>query len=109
MQRRKSWSDRSVHYSEPLRREVHLQVHVNLKLVLPHQRRQQLLNVDPELDYPILRIVILRIVNAKDLQLPIDDIKQQVCNMLWDTLTISLEKRQFCLRLQVFHHGQRRC
>ena len=95
-------SKRSVHYSRPLHQEVDLLIKVNLKLVLPHQRQLRLLNVDPGvLDYPILRIT-----TARDLYLCVEDIKGHVCDMLWETLTISINKDSFRLTFDVYKNDK---
>lgn len=57
-------------------------IRVNLKMVLPHQRQLQLISIDPELlDYPIMKIT-----TPMDLHCNIQEIKNYICDMLWNTL-----------------------
>ena len=72
-------------------RESDLLIKVNLKQVLPHQRQLQLISIDPELlDYPIMRITA-----PPELHRSIKEIKDDICDMLWNTLSISIRSDLF--------------
>lgn len=62
---------RSISYFQPLTNTVEIQVLVNLKLLLPHQRQKRLLNEDPELG----NCPVLHLSKPRDLYLRIDDIE----------------------------------
>jgi len=77
--------------------DVDLQVLVNLTMLLPHTRQQNLINVDPELKaYPVLLIK-----QPRDMYLCIRDIKQHICDILRDTLSINIGNKEFRLTFDV--------
>lgn len=93
---------RTVHYAHHQNRESDLTIKVNLKMVLPHQRQLQLISIDPELlDYPIMKIT-----TPAHLHRCIKEIKDHICNMLWDTLSISISQNSFRLTLDSHHSGK---
>ena len=93
---------RSVHYAQPPHRDSDLLIKVNLKIVLPHQRQLQLISIDPELlDYPIMKIT-----TPTDLHRSIRELKEHICNILLNTLSISIRPDSFRLSLDTYHRGK---
>ena len=85
-------------------RESDLLIKVNLKQVLPHQRQLQLISIDPELlDYPIMRITA-----PPELHRSIKEIKDDICDMLWNTLSISIRSTSFRLTMDTHYNGKHR-
>ena len=82
--------------------DVKLQVLVNLTMLLPHNRQQNLLNVDPELKaYPVLLIK-----QPRDMYLCIKDVKTHICDILKETLSISIGTKEFRLTFDVNKSGE---
>ena len=93
---------RSRRHSQPLCHDVNLQVLVNLTMLLPHNRQQSLINVDPELKaYPVLSIK-----QARDMYLCISDIKTHICEILKETLSISIGPKEFRLTFDIYKSGE---
>ena len=92
----------TVLYDRHSTRESDLTIKVNLKRVLPHKKQLQLISIDPELlDYPIMKISA-----PSDLHRCIKDIKDYICNMLWNTLSISINPTSFRFSLDTYHSGK---
>ena len=86
----------------PMFHDVNLQVLVNLTMLLPHNRQQNLLNVDPELKaYPVLLIK-----QPRDMYLRIKDIKTHICDILKETLSIIIGTKEFRLTFDVDKAGE---
>ena len=93
---------RSKRYGQPVFHDVNLQVLVNLTMLLPHNRQQNLINVDPELKaYPVLLIK-----QARDMYLCISDIKTHICDILKKTLSISIGPKEFRLTFDIYKSGE---
>jgi len=93
---------RSKRYGQPVCHDVNLQVLVNLTMLLPRNRQQNLINVDPELKaYPVLLIK-----QARDMYLRISDIKTHICDILKETLSISIGPKEFRLTFDIYKSGQ---
>ena len=93
---------RSRRHFQPFCQDVDLQVLVNLTMLLPHNRQQNLINVDPELKaYPVLSIR-----QARDMYLCISDIKTHICEILKETLSISIGPKEFRLTFDIYKSGE---
>ena len=93
---------RSKRHYQPVFHDVNLQVLVNLTMLLPHNRQQNLINVDPELKaYPVLLIK-----QARDMYLCISDIKTHICDILKETLSISIGPKEFRLTFDIYKSGE---
>ena len=93
---------RSTSNYQPSFHDVNLQVLVNLTLLLPHNRQQNLINVDPELKaYPVLLIK-----QPRDMYLCISDVKMHICDILKDTLSFSIGPKEFRLTFDVYKAGE---
>ena len=99
-----STTSRLVLYDRHYCRESDLLIKVNLKQVLPHQRQLQLISIDPELlNYPIRRIT-----SPPELHRSIKEIKDDICDMLWNTLSISIRSTSFRLTMDTNYNGKLR-